>query len=200
MVTMLICAGVPETGHALERCAAEVPVIDRVDRAQSLAEARLRMLEAPPDLVLLDAHLPGTPQALQQLVQALEGVPAFMVGSPGDLRVMGMAMAAGIRGFLRCDVAPEELAAAIAHASCATPVGGGQVPEPRLRRPRGELTERELQVLRGMSEGKSNTEIGRNLYLSEDTIKTHARRLFRKLVVNDRAHAVASAFRLGLLS
>lgn len=67
-------------------------------------------------------------------------------------------------------------------------------------RRRVELTERELQVLRGMAEGKSNAEIGRDLYVSEDTVKTHARRLFRKLGARDRAHAVASAFRAGLVS
>ena len=44
-----------------------------------------------------------------------------------------------------------------------------------------------------MTEGKSNGEIGRELFLSEDTVKTHARRLFRKLGVNDRAQAVAPA-------
>jgi len=62
------------------------------------------------------------------------------------------------------------------------------------------LTERELQVLRGMADGKSNAEIGRELFVSEDTVKTHARRLFRKLGARDRAHAVASAFRAGLVS
>jgi DNA-binding NarL/FixJ family response regulator len=62
------------------------------------------------------------------------------------------------------------------------------------------LTERELQVLRGMAEGKSNAEIGRELYVSEDTVKTHARRLFRKLRARDRAHAVAVGFRSGALS
>jgi DNA-binding NarL/FixJ family response regulator len=51
-----------------------------------------------------------------------------------------------------------------------------------------------------MSDGKSNAEIGRDLYVSEDTVKTHARRLFRKLGARDRAHAVASAFRAGLVS
>jgi len=61
------------------------------------------------------------------------------------------------------------------------------------------LTERELQVLRGMSDGMSNAEIGRELFVSEDTVKTHARRLFRKLGARDRAHAVASGFRLGLV-
>lgn len=62
------------------------------------------------------------------------------------------------------------------------------------------LTERELQVLQGMAEGKSNAEIGRDLYVSEDTVKTHARRLFRKLKARDRAHAVAVGFRAGTLS
>ena len=56
------------------------------------------------------------------------------------------------------------------------------------------------QVLRGMSQGKSNGQIGRELYLSEDTVKTHARRLFRKLGVKDRAEAVAHGFRQGLVS
>jgi len=62
------------------------------------------------------------------------------------------------------------------------------------------LTERELQVLRGMAEGKSNGEIGRELFVSEDTVKTHARRLFRKLGARDRAHAVATGFRTGLVA
>ncbi|MFV2008901.1 MULTISPECIES: response regulator transcription factor [unclassified Micromonospora] len=62
------------------------------------------------------------------------------------------------------------------------------------------LTERELQVLRGMAEGKSNGEIGRDLFVSEDTVKTHARRLFRKLGARDRAHAVATGFRTGLVA
>jgi DNA-binding NarL/FixJ family response regulator len=67
-------------------------------------------------------------------------------------------------------------------------------------RRRVDLTERELQVLRGMADGKSNAEIGRELFVSEDTVKTHARRLFRKLGARDRAHAVASAFRAGLVA
>ncbi|WP_326551399.1 response regulator transcription factor [Micromonospora sp. NBC_01813] len=79
-------------------------------------------------------------------------------------------------------------------AGAATSVG----PVTPLRRV--GLTERELQVLRGMSEGKSNGEIGRELFVSEDTVKTHARRLFRKLGARDRAHAVATGFRSGLVA
>ncbi|GAA1785252.1 hypothetical protein GCM10009682_04090 [Luedemannella flava] len=73
--------------------------------------------------------------------------------------------------------------------------GGNAGPQRRLA-----LTERELQVLRRMADGKSNAEIGRELYVSEDTVKTHARRLFRKLGARDRAHAVAAAFRAGMVT
>jgi DNA-binding NarL/FixJ family response regulator len=83
--------------------------------------------------------------------------------------------------------------------------GGVMVLAQRVDAPRTEgarhpmLSERELQVLRGMAEGKSNAEIGRDLYVAEDTVKTHARRLFRKLKAKDRAHAVAVGFRTGAL-
>jgi ATP/maltotriose-dependent transcriptional regulator MalT len=63
----------------------------------------------------------------------------------------------------------------------------------------GLLSERELQVLQGMARGMSNAAIGRLYHLSEDTIKTHARRLFRKLRVADRAHAVAIGYERGIL-
>ncbi|RKN32797.1 response regulator transcription factor [Micromonospora musae] len=78
----------------------------------------------------------------------------------------------------------------------------GQRPTPNARAARASvgLTERELQVLLGMAEGKSNAEIGRELFVSEDTVKTHARRLFRKLGARDRAHAVAAGFRAGLVA
>lgn len=93
-------------------------------------------------------------------------------------------------------------------ASGAPSGGAGQVPPQRRETapPRSTphrrltLTERELQVLRAMAEGRSNAEIGRELFVSEDTVKTHARRLFRKLGVRDRAHAVAAGFRAGLVT
>ncbi|MEJ2886546.1 helix-turn-helix transcriptional regulator [Actinomycetospora aeridis] len=62
-----------------------------------------------------------------------------------------------------------------------------------------ELSDREMDVLLGMTEGLSNAEIAAELVLAEDTVKTHARRLFRKLGAGDRADAVARGFRQGLL-
>lgn len=61
------------------------------------------------------------------------------------------------------------------------------------------LSERELQVLTGMSFGHTNSQIARKIDLTEDTVKTHARRLFKKLGVGDRAHATRVGLELGLL-
>ncbi|MBM9466099.1 response regulator transcription factor [Nakamurella sp. YIM 132084] len=61
------------------------------------------------------------------------------------------------------------------------------------------LTPREREVLQLMSDGLSNREIGRALFLAEDTVKTHTRRLYAKLSASDRAHAVAIGFRKGVL-
>lgn len=62
------------------------------------------------------------------------------------------------------------------------------------------LTDRELQVLRGAANGLSNEAIARELFLGENTIKSHMRRVFRKLGAHDRAHAVALALQQGVLT
>jgi DNA-binding NarL/FixJ family response regulator len=61
------------------------------------------------------------------------------------------------------------------------------------------LTDRELDVLRQISQGQSTKEVAAHLYLSEETIKTHLKNIFRKLGVHDRAEAVAEAFRRGVV-
>jgi two-component system, NarL family, nitrate/nitrite response regulator NarL len=91
------------------------------------------------------------------------------------------AMRLGARGFLR--------AGDLADPSAL----------PGARPATTELSEREMDVLLGMTEGLSNAEIAAELVLAEDTVKTHARRLFRKLGAGDRADAVARGFRQGLL-
>ncbi|WP_458364032.1 response regulator transcription factor [Amycolatopsis heterodermiae] len=88
----------------------------------------------------------------------------------------------------------------------AAPSAPGQIPRYTVsgyrsysHRMADTLTEREMQVLLLISHGQSNPEIGGHLHLSEDTVKTHCRRLFRKLDVRDRAHAVARGYERGLL-
>ncbi len=61
------------------------------------------------------------------------------------------------------------------------------------------LPPRQLEVLRGMADGKSNAQIERELYVTADTVKTHAVALFKRLGASDRAHAVALGFRKGVI-
>ena len=71
---------------------------------------------------------------------------------------------------------------------------------PQLRDLQQEPTRREIQVLQLVSEGLVNREIGEQLFLSEETVKSHVRHLLAKLQARSRAHAVAAGFRRGLIS
>jgi DNA-binding NarL/FixJ family response regulator len=129
----------------------------------------------------------------------------LLIGTPRPAPA-GAAVSGGARAVRSNGAAPPAAAPATAStgpvlvpAQRADPPGPGGAAGRDGAAWRAALTERELQVLRGMAEGKSNAEIGRDLYLSEDTVKTHARRLFRKLRVRDRAQAVAVGFRTGAL-
>jgi DNA-binding NarL/FixJ family response regulator len=173
--------------------------VSRVDTVASAEELLARWPTQRPDLVLMDVQMPGMGgvEGVRQLVHRHPDANVVMLTLTSDREAVAAAMLSGARGFLHKDVAHEELCATVANA--LNDPGG----EPAVTVPRQsdvpDLTERELQVLTGMSAGKSNAQIGRDLYLSEDTIKTHARRLFRKLGVGDRAQAVAFGFRNGLV-
>ncbi len=210
MTTVLICDDHRTVREGLRQFVSGVPGVQKVQTAASGEEVLARYPQERPDLVLMDVRMPGLGglESTRRLVAAHPEAKVIMLTAADDRDQVAAAVSHGARGYLQKDVSHEELCAAVAHALdgmdlFAVPVrqglrsydapGWGGVPAP-------QLTERELQVLTGMSQGKSNGAIGRELYLSEDTIKTHARRLFRKLEVNDRAQAVALGFRRGLVS
>ena len=209
MTTVLICDDHRIVREGLRQFVAGVPGVDKVETAASGEEVLARYPHEHPDLVLMDVRMPGLGglEATRRLVAAFPEAKVIMLTAADDRDQVAAAVSSGARGYLLKDVSHEELCAAVAHA-----LDGIDLVEPSLRRalvsrepqrtgpPQATLTERELQVLTGMSQGKSNSAIGRELYLSEDTVKTHARRLFRKLGVNDRAQAVALGFRRGLVS
>jgi DNA-binding NarL/FixJ family response regulator len=175
-----------------------VPGVHRIDCVAHGDELLARYSRQPVDVVLVGTQraVPTGVEATRRLVAAHPQVNVIVFGAPDDAGSIAAAIAGGARGYLRWDASRPELVAALAHTLAST-----AVPTPRAPTDPGvQLTERELQVLRGMSQGKSNGQIGRELYLSEDTVKTHARRLFRKLGVRDRAQAVAHGFRRGLVS
>lgn len=200
MAALLICSGWPGARHRLSLTAANVPGVDRVQTAATVEEVRIRLRTSAPDVVLLDARLPGgRPSTVRLLVAEHPTARIFVLGAHDDEVALAVAVESGAAGFLHLDLSREELVAAFAHVLSAGLAGKDRFGDDAAPTSPA-LTTREWQVLRGMSTGKSNGEIGRSLFLSEDTVKTHARRLFRKLGVNDRAHAVACGFRMGLVS
>ena len=208
MTTVLVCDDHRIVREGIRQIVSGIPGVDRVEVAGSGEEVLARYPVERPDLVLMDVRMPGLGglEATRRLVAARPEAVVLMLSAADDRDQVAQAVASGARGYLLKTVSHEELCTAVAHA-----LAGMDLVEPSVRRalvsrdgkPMSDaptLTERELQVLTGMSQGKSNNQIGRDLYLSEDTIKTHARRLFRKLGVNDRAQAVALGFRRGLVT
>ncbi|WP_233571721.1 response regulator transcription factor [Cellulomonas triticagri] len=205
-----------------------VPALAPVRAAASVDELIALARRVPPTIVLLDAHLPspGPVEAIRRLRAVPSQSTVVMLAVPGDEIALDRAIALGARGYLAPDVGRAELAAVAAHilASPAGPAAAngavpqealavhgapGSAPTPVVTRTElpaqnsvgneVSLTKREVEVLVGMSNGRSNAQIGQELFLSEDTIKTHARRLFRKLGAADRAQAVAIGLRRGLI-
>jgi DNA-binding NarL/FixJ family response regulator len=206
----MICDDHRIVREGLKQFVASVPGVVRVETAASGEEVLARYGLERPDLVLMDVQMPGLGglETTRRLVRDHPRARVIMLTAADDRENVATAVANGATGYLHKDVSREELCAAVAHA-----LDGRDLLEPSMRRamaergmgaravdPAGGLTERELQVLRGMSQGKSNAEIGKSLFLSEDTVKTHARRLFRKLGVSDRAQAVACGFRRGFVT
>ena len=117
------------------------------------------------------------------------------------------ALRAGARGFLTKDADAESIGRALQAAAAGQSIvdadvqrrliEGAAAPKPADPADTG-LTPREIEVLRLIADGLSNTEIARHLVVSEATVKTHINHLFAKANLRDRAQAVAYAYRLGL--
>ena len=201
MTSVLVCDDSPLAREALRRAVATIPGVDRVSVAGSGEEGLVRWSAERPDLVLLDVRMPGIGgvEAARRILNASPQAGVIMMTMAEDVEGVARAVNSGARGYLVKDASREELSAmvtqALADSAARTPAGT----RPEAAGGMPVLTERELQVLRGMGRGRSNAQIGKELYLSEDTVKTHARRLFRKLGAADRAQAVAMGFRWGLV-
>lgn len=131
--------------------------------------------------------------ALNLLLGLHPAATVLVYGAPKDVPTLAVAVTRGARGVMlwspdRPSARPTELLS-MAEPIPRTAAGNNASP----------LTEREIQILHKMSHGRSNSEIGLELLLSENIVKAQARRLFAKLGARDRAHAVALGLRLGLL-
>ncbi len=204
MRTVLICDDRRSVREGLTRVMSAVPGVQRIDCVTTADELLTRYARQSADVVFVGTQraVASGAEATRRLMAAHPQANVMVFGAPDDSGSIAAAISGGARGYLRWDASRPELVAALAHSTMGAETNG--LPAQRTHSGPGtttiNLTEREMQVLRGMSQGKSNGQIGRELYLSEDTVKTHARRLFRKLSAADRAQAVAQGFRCGLVS
>ncbi|WP_203965396.1 response regulator transcription factor [Actinocatenispora thailandica] len=155
-----------------------------------------RLTEHPTDAVLVDCATvrPGCVPLVRHILHRSPRTAVVVVGADSP-QLVAAVLAAGARGVVGGGRHGVRLAVALAHGLRSVRPDGTAPAGPGCA-----LTDRELAVLRGMSHGRTNAEIGRDLHIAEDTVKTHARRLYRKLGARDRAHAVAQAFRAGLVT
>jgi DNA-binding NarL/FixJ family response regulator len=207
-VRVLVVDDHPVVRSGLTGMLAVTEDIEVVGEAGDGEEALALVESTRPDVVLMDLRMPRR--------DGVSATGAIVSGYP-DTKVLVLttydtdtdilhAVEAGAAGYLLKDTPHAELLDGIRAASrgetvLAPPVAARLMS--RLRTPAApaavQPSPRELEVLAAVARGLSNAEIGRELFIGEATVKTHLQRLFTKLDVDDRTHAVTVAIERGLL-
>jgi DNA-binding NarL/FixJ family response regulator len=190
------------------------------DRVAEVADGRTAVAEIGrlrPDVAILDIRMPkldGITAAETILADAAIDTRILMLTTYDADEYVYRALAAGASGFLLKTLPPEELTAAIRVAARGDALIDPSVtrrlvaqftasiapaqPPARLAPGLERLTPRETEVLLLIAAGHSNAEIGRRLYVGDETVKTHVSRILSKLDLRDRVHAVIYAHTHGL--
>lgn len=181
--------------------------VEVVGQASDGEGAVATALAERPDIVLMDLRMPGctgdeatarilarapdvrvliltTYESDDQILAAIEaGASGYLLKAAPESEIL-----AGLRATARGEtaLAPSAAAALVRRTTAKAPVGPA-------------LSPRELEVLQLVAQGNSNPAIGRALFVSETTVKTHLGHVFEKLGVNDRTRAVTRAMELGIL-
>ncbi|MFQ1001353.1 LuxR C-terminal-related transcriptional regulator [Modestobacter sp. SSW1-42] len=164
-------------------------------RAGALADA------ARPDAVVVELGIgrAAALNAVRDLRRRHPHVAVVALAASDEPGAVNEALAAGVRGYLLMNTSPTLLGWAVLAARA-----GRTVVDPQVRRGEAEaepqareltleapLTRREADVLDELVQGQTNRVIGKNLFISEDTVKSHVKAILRKLGARDRAHAVS---------
>ncbi|GAA2815803.1 response regulator [Kribbella solani] len=187
-----------------------LPGIDVVAAGSDGQQAVQLVAEHDPDVLLVDLRMPTMDgvEATRLVRTEHPRTEVVVLTTYSDDESVLSALRAGARGFLTKDADAESIGRALEAAAAGQSIvdadvqrrlieGTATAPKPVQVADSG-LTPRELEVLRLIAEGLSNTEIARHLVVSEATVKTHINHLFAKANLRDRAQAVAYAYRLGL--
>jgi DNA-binding NarL/FixJ family response regulator len=184
---------------------------EAADGREAVAETR----RLRPDVVLMDVRMPDVDgiEATRRLLGAGADAKVVMLTTFDMDEYVYDALRAGASGFLLKDVPPEQLIAGIRAVAggdaLLAPSVTRRVIEEFVRRPPssvrtlspklGDLTARELEVLKLIARGRSNAEIATELFVSETTVKTHVAHVLMKLDLRDRVQGVVLAYESGLI-
>jgi len=162
-----------------------------------------------PDVIVMDIGLPRQDgiAATQQIKAVMPDVRIVMLTSHTTETEVIAALSSGADAYCIKGMNVDRLIAAIAAAQEGATYLDPQIARrviEHLKPPSttnlvGQLSQRELEVLKLMVDGKSNPEIAAELYLSPNTVKTHIRGIMNKLAVDDRVQAAVVALRAGLV-
>jgi DNA-binding NarL/FixJ family response regulator len=190
--------------------------IEIVGEAETGDQAVERTRQFHPDVVLMDARMPRMSgiEATREIKSEMPGTEVVVLSAFEDDEQVLQAFDAGASGYLIKGDDLNSVLRAI-HTASAGKLHLGpsiakrildrlsvrEIPreEPPRRQPKGELTAREITVLRLMAEGKKNREIATILGISERTVGNHIARMFSKLQIRDRAQAILYAVRKGIV-
>ena len=188
------------------------PDIEIVAEASNGLEAVEKAARFQPTVVLMDIRMPELDglEATRRILAADDGARVLIITTFDLDEYVFEALRIGASGFVLKDEPPEHLLAAIRTIAAGDALLSPQVtkrvierftrlPQPTPPPALDELTAREREIFRLIANGLSNAEIGRELYISETTVKTHVTHLFQKLDVRDRVQAVVLAYQAGLV-
>jgi two-component system nitrate/nitrite response regulator NarL len=208
-VRVLVADDHPLFREGVARAIRDRPDLELVGEAADGPTALEQIGRLAPDVALLDVRLPGLdgPSVLKTLRRDGDATAVLFLSAFTDGDVVYPALSAGAAGYLSKEATRDEICDAIAAVARGETVlsRDAQAGVVRALHHRGStadavLTPREREVLTLTASGVSAPEIGRRLYLSPATVKTHLGRTYEKLGVDDRAAAVAEAIRRGLIS
>lgn len=185
-----------------------IPEFEIVGEAGNGREALSLVEETQPDVVLLDVNMPimGGVEMVEALQEKQKPRILMLTISKHDEDLFG-AIAAGADGYLLKDAEPDELRRAInlvaEGQSVLSPEVTGRVLK-AISSSHGipsevALSKREMDVLNCLAKGMTSAQIANDLFISENTVKTHVRHILEKLEASNRAEAVSRAIQLGII-